>query len=258
MRRNLNDGDTNIFYVEDDTVLTVGKVSGNHHDLMRQRLGAGESFSVPMSWYGVKIYTEFELFAIGRIDWGKFVQKVFEAFDNHVNDMVYGSLTGLGDVFPAAKKSQFIKTGSLDAATLLTLCEDVQVANNRAQVVIMGTKSALNKLTAIETVDWATDEMKVKRMTTGNIGMWMGYQVVEIPQVFTAGTTNRAISDTTLYIMPVVDNKFIKLVNEGDPRIREIAEPDTNMDMTMEYEYQMKLGVGVQVNRLFGVYTINA
>ena len=100
--------------------------------------------------------------------------------------------------------------------------------------------------------------MKVKRMTTGNIGMWMGYQVVEIPQVFTAGTTNRAISDTTLYIMPVVDNKFIKLVNEGDPRIREIAEPDTNMDMTMEYEYQMKLGVGVQVNRLFGVYTINA
>lgn len=36
--RNLNDGDTNEFYSEDKTVLTVSKVSGNHHDLSQNRI----------------------------------------------------------------------------------------------------------------------------------------------------------------------------------------------------------------------------
>ena len=31
--RNLASGDTNEFYVEDDVILTVAKVAGNHHDL---------------------------------------------------------------------------------------------------------------------------------------------------------------------------------------------------------------------------------
>ena len=31
--RNLADGDTNEFYVKDDTILTVSEISGNHHDI---------------------------------------------------------------------------------------------------------------------------------------------------------------------------------------------------------------------------------
>lgn len=56
--RNIADGDRNSFYAPDDVVLTVGKVSGNHHDLMRQRLGAGKEYSVPTSWYGVKFSSQ--------------------------------------------------------------------------------------------------------------------------------------------------------------------------------------------------------
>lgn len=47
-------GDTNEFYVPDESILTVAELSGNHHDLFRQRLGAGRTFSVKTSWYGVK------------------------------------------------------------------------------------------------------------------------------------------------------------------------------------------------------------
>lgn len=52
--RNLALHDKNEFYVPDDSVLSVMKVSGNHHDLLRQRLGAGKTFSVETSWYGIK------------------------------------------------------------------------------------------------------------------------------------------------------------------------------------------------------------
>ena len=52
--RNLALGDKNEFYVEDNSVLTVTKVSGNHHDLIRQRLGSGKTFTVATEWYGIK------------------------------------------------------------------------------------------------------------------------------------------------------------------------------------------------------------
>ena len=52
--RNLALGDANEFYVPDNSVLSVMKVSGNHHDIVRQRLGAGKVFSVETSWYAVK------------------------------------------------------------------------------------------------------------------------------------------------------------------------------------------------------------
>lgn len=195
---------------------------------------------------------------IGRVDWAMFIQKIYEAFDKKVNDMVYASLTTLGDAFPAARKAQFIKSGNIDADKMITLAEDVQIANNGAQVIIMGTKAALSKLSALEPVDWISEDMKIQRNTTGKVGNWMGYQLVEIPQIFEANTTNRVLSDTMLYVMPVAENKFIKLVNEGEPIIREITDSDTNIDMTIEYEYQTKMGVGVQINRLFGTYTIIA
>lgn len=53
--RNLALGDKNEFYCPDTSVLSVMKVSGNHHDLLRQRLGAGKTFSVETSWYGIKL-----------------------------------------------------------------------------------------------------------------------------------------------------------------------------------------------------------
>lgn len=52
--KNLALGDENDFYVEDDSILSVSKVSGNHHNMIRQRLGAGRHFSVAGEWYGLK------------------------------------------------------------------------------------------------------------------------------------------------------------------------------------------------------------
>lgn len=58
--------------------------------------------------------------------------------------------------------------------------------------------------------------------------------------------------------MPVGDNKFIKVINEGEPEMRQVNDNTFHQDMTSDYRYMFKMGVGVQIGLLFGVYNIAA
>lgn len=252
--RNMNAGDTNEFYVPGEMILTVSKLAGNHHDILRQRLNEGSTFTVKTSFYGVKIYTEYTLFMTGRIDWASFVQKIYEAFDKMVNDMVYQAVMSAGEkVLPA---SQFNKTGALVKEDLITLVEDVQTATGE-EAVIMGTKTALAKLTALSETQWISESMKDERHTTGRLGLWEGVRLVEIPQSFAPNDTSKKLVDNNkLLVMPVGDNKFIKLVYEGDSQFYEGSDPATNMDMSITAEYQTRLGIATVIGKKFGMWTI--
>ena len=90
-----------------------------------------------------------------------------------------------------------------------------------------------------------------------NIQDWEGIRLVEIPQNFKLNdTTNYLVDNTKLFIMPMADNKFIKLVNEGDAQITQVTDPTTRRDMTYEYEYQMKFGIAVVTNLKWGMWNI--
>ena len=52
-QRNLALGDKNEFYSEDESILSVMRVAGNHHDIVRQRLGAGSVQSISTYWCAV-------------------------------------------------------------------------------------------------------------------------------------------------------------------------------------------------------------
>lgn len=54
-QRNLALGDRNEFYSEDDSVLSVMRVSGNHHNVIRQRLGSGQVKSIETYWCAVNL-----------------------------------------------------------------------------------------------------------------------------------------------------------------------------------------------------------
>lgn len=255
----MNLGDTNEFWVNDDVILTVSEISGNHHSLWRQRLGAGHAFSVKTSRYGVKVYAEYEMFATGRIDWAQFINKIYEAFDKKVNDMLYAAVMAAGDSVPPT--TQFSKTGELNAAardTFMTLIEDVQMATGE-EVVIMGTRAALAKLSGIGDTDWVSNEMKQERYTTGRLGYFEGIRLVEIPQAFADGDTSKKLVDNTkLLIMPVGDNRFIKMYDEGNGEFYEVTDSMTHQDMTIDAEYQRKLGVATVINKKFGMWKITA
>lgn len=193
----------------------------------------------------------------GNIDFAEFIQKVYEAIDKKFNAMIFSTFGTLGTYLPAG--GQWVKSSPLSAATkdtFLQLLQDVETANG-TEVVIMGTRFALAKLTALEEVNWISDDMKKERNTTGRVGYFMGYRMVELPQVFADNdTTTRLMSNDVLYVMPTADNKFIKVFDEGDAEVKQTEDNTTNTDMTIEYEVQYKMGVAVIVGRMFGIWNI--
>lgn len=261
--RNLDIGDQAVFYTEDETILSVSKLSGNHWDIDRQRLGKGESYSVTTSWYGIAVYSEYERLLTGAEDFATFVTKLYEAVDKFVNESIYRAMLSAAEQLPGGStgSGQWVKTGDLTEATKQTfvqLIEDVQMATGM-DVVIMGTKTALSKLEGIQDINWISEDMRVQRNTTGRIGHWEGISLVEIKQGFRHNdTTQRLVDDKQLFIMPVGDNKFIKVVNEGNPEMRQVNDNTVNLDMTYDYRYMFKMGVGVQIGLLFGVWNIAA
>lgn len=259
--RNIDIGDQNVFYTEDETILTVSKVSGNHWDLDRQRLGKGTTFSVATSWYGIAVYSEYEKLLTGLEDFATFVTKLYEAVDRFVNESIYEAFVSAASELPggAGGAGQWVKTGDLGDVTkdaFMTLIEDVQMATGM-DVVIMGTKAALSKLEGMQKIDWVSNEMKNERYTTGRLGYFEGTRLVEIKQGFKLNdTTHRLVDDKQLFIMPIGDNKFVKVVNEGQPEMRQVQDNVTNQDMTYDFRYMFKIGVGVQIGLRFGVWNI--
>lgn len=174
--------------------------------------------------------------------------------------MVYKATMSAGsEVLPSA---QFNKTGALSASTkptFIELVEDVETANGTG-VVVMGTRTALSKLQAI-LIDpqWATDGMKEEMRATGRVSIAEGITMVEIPQAFAPNDTSKKLVDNTkLLVMPVADNRFIKIYNEGDAQIKEVNDNETHNDETIDYEYKLKMGVGTVIGRKFGVWNITA
>lgn len=80
---------------------------------------------------------------------------------------------------------------------------------------------------------------------------------MEIKQGFALNdTTKHLVDDKILFIMPIMDNKFIKVVNEGQPEMRQVQDNTINQDMTYDYRYMFKCGVGVIVNLIFGEWIL--
>ena len=71
-------------------------------------------------------------------------------------------------------------------------------------------------------------------------------------------TTTKMVDPNVLLIMPVADNKFVKLVYEGDSQIKEVTDSTNKNDMTYEFKYLTKLGVATIVGRYFATWNIVA
>ena len=256
--KNMADGDRNEFWADDEIILTVSKVSGDAHDLSMQRLSSGQSYHVDTAVYGIKVGGDIRLFLTGRKDWGAFVDAVVKAYIQKVQTLIATQFANGVNMLPVPATLK--GTGALTASTkgqFDTIVEKVSAANESG-VVIMGTKTALKALNALTKVDWSDPASSIKEAVanTGIIGNYEGTPLMEIPQKFTDKTLATPIVDNKkLYIMPAVDDRFIKFVDYGETEL-EVNEKGATQDDMQSYEVQRRMGVATIMTRYHGEWTL--
>lgn len=257
--RNKALGDTDIFYTKDPSIITISKIADGHHDLERQRLGAGREFRVSTSSYGAKVYMELGRYLQGVEDWTDLVAHISIALTRLVNTTVHEAVMSAGSSLPSP--TQWNVRGLLTPAKhddFVKLIQDVQLATG-SEVTIIGTKVALAGLRNLGDVDWVSNEAKSDVYRMGRIGTFEGTPLVELPQAFAPNDTSRYLEDDTkLLLMPNSIDQFVKLYYEGNTSIVENTEAGKHQDDTMDYELKTTFGVTTMTNVRFGTWTIGA
>lgn len=252
--RDLSLGDKNEFYVEDKTMLVVSEVADGHWNLHKQKLDIGDTFPVEVRTYGAKVYADFLRYLAGRVDFVALINKIEEAMKFKIATELYVNFMSTMDYLPA----EFKHTGSISEDEILDIIDHVRTSNGYAPIVIAGTRKALKALTG--TYSGAnsylvSERMKDQRNMYGELDMWEGHQLLEIPQVHTPNTFDFMLNDNRLMILPA-NVKPIKFVREGNSMINENLDPTRNMDMSLEYTFITRFGIACIFNRFYGMYEI--
>lgn len=257
-QRNIALGDDEEFWTQEDIVLAVAKISGDHHDLTMQNLGEGESFKVHTSTYGMKVGKDIDLILLGRVNFTELTDKIAEAFASMIQTTCYEEVYNASSKLP--NNSQFVKSGPLNSETkekFDTLLEDVATANE-AEIVIMGTKMALKKMNALADIDWRSNSQKEAVASLGHLGTYEVTDLIEIPQRFARNdVTKKLIDNKMLLIFAKNQEKFVKFVDKGETEITEDGQNKGDLaDDFQTYEVQREMGVSTILPRYFGVWKI--
>lgn len=250
--RNVEYGDAITFEVDNDAYLTVGKISGNNWDLDRQRIDRGASVTPKINSYYIKIYDYFKKFMSGRMDFAEISEKVYKSIAKFKSDFV-------AEVFQSAVSglpSEFSYSGAYDKAKIQGVLDHV-TASNGGNVVLVGTKGALNKLQNITDVV-ASDKMADELNNNGFLRRWAGYDCAELPTAFKANSKKNFIFDNDKIFVLNGEAKPVKIVNEGQMLVAETNDITNMNDMTKELACIWNMGGVAIFDRMFGVIELTA
>lgn len=260
--RNLKDGDTNLFVNEhEEVILSIARMGKRHHDTMLQRLPENTTYSVETDVYGAAVGADIDRYLIGQEDWTKLVDAITKAFVVKIQELIFAEILEAPKKLPA--QSEFVQTGALNTTNrkkFNKILQNVSVANDNADVVIMGTMVALQELENLIDVKWVADSQKEDIAKMGRLGNYGRYTLVEIPQRFARNDVTKSMyKDDTLFVFATGDNKLVDMVDVGETLIEEITDRGTansNIADIMKYEVQRELGVSTRIGRYFGSWTI--
>lgn len=245
-------GDTKEFEIMNQDLFEIGIVADGTSELRRQNLVHGK-IQMTSFQLGAKLYTEFDDFRRGRVDFAEWIARLGKSFEVKIGEFIVRAIESSYSVLGA----KFAKTGAFDDAEMLKIVERVE-AKTGMKAVIYGTKSALAKLRTTAGGFQAnladSDKEAISRM--GHIGTYFGTDVVEIPQ-----SVNRKddfmIADNMLYVIPN-GTKIVKLLFEGDVDVVEVTDPAVRKDMQFEYMFMRRIQIGVCRASVYGIYKVTA
>lgn len=259
-RKNLNYYDRQDFYVDTDAILSVAKAGVSHHNHALQRLGRGQKISLTPELYVVKVGADLNRFIVGQEDWNRLVSAIAIAFMKQIQGEVYSAVDNAAAKLPV-HSTDFVNTGVLSAGTKKafdSIISNVGDANPGAsEVIVMGTKTALQALNALENVDWLSNLAKDSVYNIGRMGLYEGNRLVQIENRYADRTfTTKVFSDKKLLILPVIGDagKFVKMIDEGSTEIERTERGDFTSDL-MTMEVQRRFGIGVVIGHQFGQWS---
>lgn len=262
--KNIAEGDENLFYNDgDEVILSIARMGKRHHDTMLQRLPEGSTYKVETDLYGAAVGADIDRYLMGQEDWTKLIDAITKAFVVKVQDLIFTEILAAPAKLPV--QTGFVETGALTDATkkkFNKVLQNVSVANDNADVVIMGTMVGLQELENLIKVDWISDDQKASVASMGRLGNYGRYQLVEIPQRFAKNDVTRDVyDDNVLWVFASGDDKLVDMVDVGETLVHEITDRGEGigrMDDIMKYEVQRELGVATRLGRYFGKWTITA
>ena len=229
--RNLAEGDMNEFWTEDKSLLLVGDIAHGSQAVRRQRLTGGSKISLNTKMKAVKVFEELRRLMAGRVDFNTLIDRVGTSFTNQMRNDIYAAFAGITSA-TAGLSETYVKTGSFDEDTLLTMIDHVEAATGKTATVL-GTKKALRKITtAIQ-----SDEAKNDVYAIGHYGRFNGTPLVSVKQLHKTNTDEFLMPDDKLWVI-AADDKLIKVVNEGEGLLIN-REAINNADLTQELTYAL-------------------
>ena len=259
-RKVIKYGDRQDFVIEEeDALFSIAKAGVSYHDHPLQRLRGGNTIPVTTDLYVVKIGADINKYILGDVDWSKWVSNIARSYEAMIEEKCFAQLGNAVTSLPAMFKG----TGTLDSTNkpdFDDIVSAVSAANNGAEVVIMGDKLALSKISGMADVNWAAKDQRDSVMNTGNIGIYEGTRLITLPNRFRDKTLqNYVIDRDKLYILPIIGDagRFIKMVDEGDVEIFEHLEKDEKYVSDIQtYEVQRRMGWAIVLGRYFGYWDI--
>lgn len=259
--KNIKEGDENVFTNKQDAILSVARMGKRHHDTMLQRLPEGEKYSVDTDVYGAAVGSDIDRYLIGQEDWTKLVDAVTKAFVVMSQEIIFAEILAAPAKLPV--QDGFVETGALNTANrkkFNKVLQNVSVANDNADVVIVGTMVGLQELENLVQVNWIADSQKESVANVGRLGNYGRYQIIEIPQRFAKNDVTKDVyDDNMLFVFATGDEKIVDFIDVGETIIDEITErgeANGNISDLMKYEVQREFGAAARLGKYFGTWEI--
>ena len=182
------------------------------------------------------------------------VDRMYRSIEDYRYGALYTAFMSMDSSLPTDMKLETAISEATKGA-ILDQIEAVKAATGK-EVVLVGTRTAIQRLQSTVNYNMFSDAMKNERNNNGLLGVWEGYECLALSRVNKTGTYTSVFSDDDnkkIFIMPVdPDNKPIKRVNEGDVIYNEAGMDGTTMDMTATVDIRYKEGLGIVINQVFG------
>lgn len=249
--KNVKWGDKRKFYLENPDLFNVSIVASGNGNVARQRIQNG-SVEVSTSPMAIKIWSAFKQYVSGDVNFVRMVEKVKASYLMKIKELIWTAFFTT-PAYNSDTTYNIADTGGMDSDHIDTLADHVSAANGQATVMIVASKTFIKNYVGTTLSDGMLDELNKK----GYVTMFNGNILMAVEHMHKANTDTFLFDNNTAILLPVGEEKIVKIVEEGTPIIDD-APINMKGDMSKEYLFYTEVGVAVVLAKKYGRYTYTA